>query len=155
MELKTVPVSDIRPYAKNPRINDQAVESVAESIKQCGYIAPSVVDENMEILAGHTRYKALLRLGITNAQVAVASGLSNAQKRKYRVLDNKTAEIAVWDLPILEKELDSLDFGEFDFGFSRDLEIEQETLDEFFADARTETDSARKKHICPKCGCEF
>ena len=63
MELKRVPIGQIKPYGSNPRINDEAVDSVAESIKQCGYCAPIVVDENMVILAGHTRHKALQKLG--------------------------------------------------------------------------------------------
>ena len=63
MELKRVPLSAIKPYPGNPRINDEAVDAVAESIRQCGYCAPIVVDENMVILAGHTRHKALTKLG--------------------------------------------------------------------------------------------
>lgn len=61
MELVTMKVGDLIPYANNPRNNDAAVASVAESIKQCGYIAPIIVDENNIILAGHTRTKAIIR----------------------------------------------------------------------------------------------
>ena len=63
MELRKVPIGKIVPYESNPRINDEAVDAVAESIRQCGYCAPIVVDENMVILAGHTRHKALQKLG--------------------------------------------------------------------------------------------
>lgn len=59
MELVKVKLSEIKPYENNPRKNDDAVEAVMESIKQCGYVAPIIVDENMIILAGHTRFKAL------------------------------------------------------------------------------------------------
>ena len=97
MKLKTVRLEDVRPYENNPRRNDGAVDAVAESIRQCGYVAPIVVDEEMVILAGHTRYKALTRLGLTTAKVLIAEGLSEEQKRKYRILDNKTGEIAEWD----------------------------------------------------------
>ena len=59
LKLQTIPIKNIRPYPNNPRKNDGAVDAVAESIRQCGYVAPIIVDENMTILAGHTRYKAL------------------------------------------------------------------------------------------------
>lgn len=116
MKLKTVRLEDIRPYENNPRRNDGAVDAVAESIRQCGYVAPIVVDDEMVILAGHTRYKALTKLGHTTAKVLIAEGLSEEQKRKYRILDNKTGEIAEWDEDLLNIELEGLDFDGFDFG---------------------------------------
>ena len=116
MKLKTVRLEEVRPYENNPRRNAGAEDAVAESIRQCGYVAPIVVDEEMVILAGHTRYKALTRLGHTTAKVLIAEGLSEEQKRKYRILDNKTGEIAEWDEDLLNIELEGLDFDGFDFG---------------------------------------
>lgn len=110
-------VADIKPYKNNPRHNDNAVEAVAESIKQCEYIAPIIVDENNTILAGHTRLKALQKLGKTEAEVMQVTGLTEAQKKKYRLLDNKTNELAEWDIDLLEVELEDLDFEGYDFGF--------------------------------------
>lgn len=112
MQLIVKRLTEIYPYEKNPRKNDGAVDAVAESIRQCGYIAPIIVDECGVILAGHTRYKALLKLGYTECQVAVAAGLSEEKKRKYRILDNKTNELAEWDFELLVDELDGLDFGD-------------------------------------------
>ena len=129
MELVTLAVRDIKPYDKNPRKNDKAVNAVAESIKQCGYCAPIVVDENNVVLAGHTRLKALKKLGITECQVCVKEGLTEEQKRKYRLLDNKTSEFAEWDLDLLEQELQNLDFEGFDFGFNLD-KLEKEEKEE-------------------------
>lgn len=111
MKLVTLKLTDIKPYERNARKNDQAVSIVAESIRQCNYVAPIVVDENDVILAGHTRWKALKQLGRTEAQCVVKSGLTDEQKRKYRLLDNKTAELAEWDFDLLADELDGLDFG--------------------------------------------
>ena len=110
-------VADIKPYENNPRHNDNAVEAVAESIKQCEYIAPIIVDENNVILAGHTRLKAMQKLGKTEAEVMQVTGLTEAQKKKYRLLDNKTNELAIWDIDLLEVELEDIDFDGFDFGF--------------------------------------
>jgi hypothetical protein len=73
------------------------------------------VDENHIILAGHTRYKALKKLGKKEAEVIIRSGLSDEQKRKYRILDNKTSEFAEWDFEKLESEIADLDFSDFSF----------------------------------------
>lgn len=110
-------MDDIRQYENNPRVNDHAVDAVAESIRQCTYIAPIIVDEDHVILAGHTRYKALQKLSMDEAEVIIKTGLTEEQKRKYRLLDNKTAEFAEWDFDLLETELDGLEFDGFDFGF--------------------------------------
>lgn len=125
--LKTVKLTEIKPYANNPRHNNQAVDAVKESIRQCEYIAPIIVDESMEILAGHTRHKALKALGKTEAEVMIVTGLTDEQKRKYRLLDNKTNELAEWDIDLLEVELEDLDFEGYDFGFDID-EIEPQEI---------------------------
>ena len=64
MRLEEIALADIVPYENNPRRNDGAVNAVAESIRQCTYISPIIVDEDHVILAGHTRYKALKAMGI-------------------------------------------------------------------------------------------
>ena len=120
-ELKTVKLSAIKPYENNPRHNDNAVDAVKESIRQCEYIAPIIVDEDMVILAGHTRHKALKALGKTEAEVMIVTGLTDDQKRKYRLLDNKTNELAMWDIDLLEVELDGLNFEGYDFGFEVEI----------------------------------
>ena len=74
MDLITLRLDELHPYERNPRRNDKAVDAVAESIKQCGYVAPIIVDEQHVILAGHTRYKALRKLGHDTAQVIVRGG---------------------------------------------------------------------------------
>ena len=129
MEIIKAKIGEVKPYGRNPRKNDGAVEAVAESIRQCGYVAPIIVDEDMVVLAGHTRLKALKRLGRKEVEVLVKEGLSEAQKRKYRLLDNKTAEFAEWDESLLDLELEGLDFDGFDFGFVFDSE-EPEALED-------------------------
>lgn len=116
MEYVKKRLAEIRPYENNPRINDGAVDDVVESIRQCSYIAPIIVDEDGVILAGHTRYKALSRLGYEECDVVVAAGLTEDQKRKYRLYDNKTAEFAGWDQKKLSAELADVDFCGYDFG---------------------------------------
>lgn len=143
MKLITMKLSDISPYPNNPRINSKAVDAVAESIRQCTYVAPIIVDEDHVILAGHTRYKALKKLKHTEAQVIVKDGLTEEQKRKYRILDNKTNEFAEWDLDLLGIELDGLDFGEFDFGFGS-TDGEEAKEDNFDVDTATPVEPESK-----------
>ena len=118
-------LSEIHPYENNPRINDGAVDAVIESIKQCEYIDPIEVDENNVILSGHTRLKALQRLKTKSADCIRVTGLTEEQKRKYRLLTNKTGELADWDLEKLKTELDNLDLGDFDFGFDLPEEYDE------------------------------
>ena len=147
MKLITKKIAEITPYENNPRRNDTAVAAVEESIRQCGYIAPIIVDEDGVILAGHTRYKALVDMGETEARVLVAEGVTEEQKKKYRLLDNKTSEIAGWDFEKLALELDGLDFGGFDFGFDTG-DFEWEDLVEDVEAKEKEP----KKIQCPHCG---
>ena len=116
MKLETLKLTDVFPYVNNPRKNDDAVNAVAESIKQCSYIAPIIIDEDGVILAGHTRYKALKKLGYKECEVVIASNLTEEQKKKYRLYDNKTAEMASWDQKKLSAELCDVDFHGYDFG---------------------------------------
>ena len=129
---ETKKLTELKPYKNNPRFNEEAVEDVIESIKQTGNLDPIEIDENGVILSGHTRLKALKRLGYTETEVLVYEGLTEEQKRKYRILANKTGEKAEWDMSKLREELDGLDFGDFDFGF--DLDSVSALLDDNGAD---------------------
>lgn len=130
MEIINIAIRDIHPYPNNPRKNSDAVDAVAESIRQCGYCAPIIVDEGHIILAGHTRYKALKKLGWKECPVLLLRGMSDEQKRKYRLLDNKTGELATWDLDALAEELEALDFDGFDFGFELSETVTDEETQE-------------------------
>ena len=141
MEYTKRKLCDIRPYENNPRINDDAVDDVVESIKQCSYIAPIVIDEDGVILAGHTRYKALTKLGYKECDVIVAAGLSEEQKKKYRLYDNKTSEFASWDQKKLSEELADVDFLGYDFG---QLEEDKQSEESGTTEKKTKT--------CPCCG---
>lgn len=151
MEIVKLKLSQIKPYENNPRRNDIAVDAVAESIRQCGYCSPILVDENNIILAGHTRYKALQKLGWQEAEVVVRDGLTDEQKRKYRLLDNKTNEFAGWDFDLLESEIEGLDFEGFDFGFS-EITKNIDELDELFTPEAEKPVEEPKQIQCPHCG---
>lgn len=136
MEIKRVKLSEIRPYEKNPRRNDSAVDAVAASIKEFGWQQPIVVDKDGVIIAGHTRYKAAKKLKCKEVPVVYADNLTEEQVKAYRLADNKTSELAEWDADLLSEEL--LDLQDFDMGqfgfddFSADTqEIEEAHEDEY------------------------
>ena len=121
MQIETRSIDDIKPYEKNPRYNAPAVAAVAKSIEQFGFRQPIVIDEGGVIIAGHTRYKAALRLEIKEVPVHVAQGLTPEQVRAYRIADNKTADLASWDTGLLPDELLAIQNDGFDLpslGFS-------------------------------------
>lgn len=130
LQLVTKRLSDIHPYERNPRRNDPAVDTMIESIRQCSYIAPIIVDEYGVILAGHTRYKALKKLKQKEAQVIVKAGLSEEQRRKYRLLDNKVGELSGWDLDLLAEELEGLDFEDLTLDWGAGSDEEPQTGEE-------------------------
>ena len=110
MIIEDIPISAVKPYEKNPRKNDKAVDGVAESIKQFGFKQPIVIDKNGVIVAGHTRYKAALKLGFDTVPCVRADDLTQKQIKAYRILDNKLNELASWDFEMLGEELETFEF---------------------------------------------
>lgn len=150
-----VNIEQLKEYKNNPRDNDKAVNAVAESIRQCGYIAPIIVDENYEILAGHTRFRALKTLGHEKVKVLVVEGLNEENKRKYRILDNRAGEFSYWDYEKLYQELEGLDFEGFNFGFEKLTEALNQDIDTNVEYTMEDFGDERFKHECPECGFKF
>ena len=114
-------ITEIKPYEKNPRKNDEAVEYVANSIKEFGFKVPIVIDKNNVIVAGHTRYKAAQELGLEKLPCIIADDLTEEQVKAFRLADNKVGELAEWDFDLLDEELDGIfDIDMSDFGFDID-----------------------------------
>lgn len=158
MRIKKLKLSEIIPYENNPRINDGAVDAVAESIRQCTYITPIILDENKVILAGHTRYKALKKLKVDAVPCLICEGLTEEQKKKYRYLDNKTGEKATWDFIKLEMELEKIDLDGFDFFGVDNNSAEPQEIKESIGVTEYETEAfgdAEYKYECPACGFRF
>ncbi|MCL4743580.1 MAG: ParB N-terminal domain-containing protein [Phycisphaerales bacterium] len=123
MKIEMRPIAEVRPYEQNPRLNDDAVDAVAESITRFGFRQPIVVDGDGVIVCGHTRWKAAQKLGLEKAPVHVARDLTPEQIRAYRVADNKTAELAEWNMELLPIELAELQESGIDWsllGFDQD-----------------------------------
>ena len=105
MEVIMTEIEKVKPYENNPRKNDDAVNEVAKSIETFGFKNPIIVDKNFVIIAGHTRLKASIQLGLTHVPVIVAEDLTEEQANALRLADNKTAEISKWDKKKLDEEL--------------------------------------------------
>ena len=118
MDVVDLPLERLIPYARNPRKNAAAVATVAASLKEFGWRQPIVVDEDMVILAGHTRLEAARQLGLATAPVHIARGLTPAQARAYRLMDNRASENAEWDEALLGLELGDLQGDGFDLALT-------------------------------------
>ena len=128
-------LSDLKPYEKNPRKNDEAAKYVVESIKNFGFKVPIVIDKDNVIVAGHTRYKAAKKLKLKEVPCIIADDLTDKQIQAYRLAVNKVAEMSEWDFDLLNEELDSLfDFDMTVFGFDDDepeepVEVKEDNFD--------------------------
>ena len=134
MQIISKNITDIHPYANNPRKNDQAVDAVASSIREFGFKVPVVIDKNGEIIAGHTRYKAAKKLKLKEIPCIIADDLTEEQIKAFRLADNKVGELAEWDLDMLDIELDEIteiDMEQFGF-YMHDMESEAEAIEDDF-----------------------
>jgi site-specific DNA-methyltransferase (adenine-specific) len=130
MEIKDLKITDLKPYEKNPRMNDNAVPYVANSIKEFGFKVPIIIDKKNVIVAGHTRYKAAKQLGLETVPCIIADDLTPKQIKAFRLADNKTAEKAEWEAEFLSDELkELLDVDMGAFGFEDVLDDLEEELE--------------------------
>lgn len=148
MKIEYVDVNDVIPYHKNPRKNMAAVEVVKTSLKEYGFKQPIVLDNNYEIIVGHTRFSAALDLGMTTVPVLIADDLDDDQIRAYRIMDNRSSEYSEWDDALLIQEIEKLS----------DIDIEltgftQEDIEKLIAQddlASMYTDRIEIPHYIPK-----
>lgn len=174
MQIKKIPITEIKPYWRNPRKNEAAVEAVKKSIQEYGFNVPIVIDKKKVIIAGHTRYKALLQLGWDVIPTIVLE-IDEVKAKEYRIADNKTNEFASWDYENLMPELRELDLDimqtffsdldlsnmlnpvQMDFTPVTEEEIEEhrETSDNRFNEISEAKVNSMVEVICPDCGHEF
>lgn len=146
LTIKEMPIGEIIPYENNPRKNDNAVDAVAESIRQFGFKVPIIVDSENIIVAGHTRLKAAEKLGLDTVPVIMADDLTEEQVAAFRLADNKTGELAEWDFDRLKeelKEIKGIDMSEFGFLIDELGKVKKEAEEE---------NQDLHKIYCPRCG---
>lgn len=107
-QVRLAPIREIIPYARNPRKNAGAIDKVAASLKEFGWRQPIVVDQEMVVIAGHTRLEAAKKLNMAQVPIHVAEGLTDAQIKAYRLADNRSGQEAEWDIDLLALEFEDL-----------------------------------------------
>ena len=154
MEIKMVKVEDLKPYENNPRFNDDAVEYVAKSIKEFGFKVPMVIDKDNVIVAGHTRYKASMELGLKEVPCIIADDLTDKQIKAFRLADNKVSDYSIWNNVALLDELEDLEGLDIFTGF-KESELFGETLDEKSTEFLDEIiEDTRKSNLIIKYQCK-
>jgi ParB-like chromosome segregation protein Spo0J len=122
-QLEEWPIDRLIDYARNPRKNDHAVDTVAGAIREFGFKVPIVAKSDGTVVDGHLRLKAAKKLKLKTVPVLLADDLTDAQVRAFRLSVNKLAELAEWDTEMLANELSDLHADEFDMallGFDAD-----------------------------------
>ncbi len=132
MQVVMKKITSLLEYDNNPRHNEEAIEAVANSIREFGFKVPIVISSDNVIIAGHTRLKASVSLGLEEVPCIIANDLNDEQIKAFRLADNKTAELATWDLSKLEEELSHIDMDMLQFGF--------EEMEELLPDNATDDD---------------
>lgn len=127
MQIIYKPIKEVIPYANNPRINDDAIDKVVDSIKEFGFRNPLILDSSGVIIAGHTRLKAAVKLGMSEVPCIMADDLTPEKVRAYRIADNKSAEYSKWDFEALAAELNDLQKAGYDLSLTA---FDQNELDD-------------------------
>lgn len=138
--VQNLKIADLKPYPNNPRVNDEAVAGVVASIREYGFIGAIIVNRDLVIINGHTRVKAMKEIGAESIPAIVVDHLTPEQEKALRIADNKTGEVAKWDMDLLKAEMKALQEAGFDMGA---LGFDTSELDELLggtADEMGETD---------------
>lgn len=111
--IQQIEVKKLKLNPKNPRKNDEAVDTVAKSIEKFGFNVPLFCDTSLTVYCGNTRLKAARKLKLKTVPCIIADDLTADEIREYALIDNKSAELAEWDAELLEAELAELDMSEW------------------------------------------
>jgi len=148
MQIFQRPLSDIKPYEKNPR-KKHNIQKVMKSIQDFGFQQPIVVDRAGIIVVGHSRYLASKELGLETVPVVIAD-LPPEKIKAYRIADNKTNEDSDWDFKLLSQEFQDLLDNNFEIEMTAFTDNE---LEDFFTfDKEEEGQKVKSEKKCPNCG---
>ena len=132
-QIEYWPLAQLKPYARNAKTHDtNQVAKIAASMAEFGWTVPVLVAADGELIAGHGRILAAAHLGLAEVPVIVLGHLTEAQRRAYRIADNKLTELGGWDDALLLQELQALLAEDFDLGL---IGIPEDELDALLADA--------------------
>lgn len=125
MKMEIMSLKSIKPYWRNPRKNDNAVDSVKKSINRYGFLQPIVVDSNNVIIVGHTRFRGLMQLGYEKCPVVIADHLNEQLAKEYRIADNSISDIAEFDVEALVQEMREIKDIEQMEDYFQNLDVEK------------------------------
>lgn len=150
MNIEYREINEIKPYKRNPRVNDKAIEYLMNSVKEFGFKVPITIDKDDVIITGHTRYEVAKRLGMDKIPTIKILDLDDNKIKAFRLADNKVGEIAQWDYEKLRQELMELKTIDKELlGFEEDVEFSWDNIEEISLDNYEEPE-----HIiiqCPYC----
>lgn len=166
MEIIEKNINDLIPYEFNNKIHDVTqIDRIANSIKEFWFLQPVVIDKNNIIIVWHGRVEWAKKLWLENVPCVQVENLTEAQIKKYRILDNKLneSERDVDNLKIELEELGDLQFWDIEIDFE-EFDIDQETSNSEigvfekwnFQNKEIWIDDLWEfEHKCPKCWFEF
>ena len=151
MNVISVLISEIKPYANNPKRHpSEQVAQIADSIEKFGFVQPCVIDGDGNLIIGHGRVYAASVLGLDVVPCVRLEDVSDEDLRILRLIDNQLNMNSGWDMDLLKVELDELDFDFEAWGFSA---LDSIDIDEFFMDKPESQEKPVK--TCPHCGKEL
>lgn len=143
MKIEEKLLTEIKPYVFNPRKNKRGIDMVKKSIEKYGFKVPIIVDKNNEIVAGHTRYQAAKLLKLEKVPCVVADNLTDKQIKEFRIAENRTHELSIWDTEMLSLEMKDLDLEFLDIDIKELLKVDKYKVENIFGHKYKSEDDIR------------
>ena len=157
MKIEYRALDELIPYARNPRDNREAIDKVAASIQAFGFLVPIVIDKDNVIVEGHTRLLAARKIGMEMVPTVKADDLTEDQIKALRLVDNRVAEMSIWDMPLLADAMDeigdAIDMTQFGFEMDTPEPYEVKNAGKEFDEGEFEDEAF--EYECPECGFHF
>lgn len=108
-ESTELPITLLKPDPDNPRKRDKrSLNEIAKSIKEFGFVQPIVTDEEYNIIIGHGRYTAAKHLRHKTVPVIIVKGLTEHQRKRLQIADNRLSELSSWNERLLAEMLEEM-----------------------------------------------
>ena len=118
VEFREVQIEALKPYEGNAKKHSrEQIEKLRKSISEVGFISPCLIDQDMNVIAGHGRIMAARENGLDSVPCVFVEGLTEKQRKAYIIADNRLAEFGDWDMDKISAELAELSGAGFDIGF--------------------------------------
>ena len=148
VELREVEIAALKPYERNAKKHGkEQVERIARSIRELGFLSPCLIDQELNVIAGHGRILAAKEAGWTAVPCVFIEGLTEEQRKAYILADNKLTEMGEWDMALVQEELAALAEADFDIsltGFDPDLRFD-DSMAQITEDGWTEAEAQQEE----------